>query len=228
MPRIGCLPLLLASMALLGRQVTAIVIAVPASCSSAGACTQVLNAAFEKCAGAAWCTIELEAGEYLLTAPVYATIINVYNPMNVILAGSGVESTILVAQDVGNLFVVSGGTNITFTGFTIDNARPPFTLGTVTSSSSGMSILNVDFTAYPMNEALYPWLAQVQAVIAYDVAAGRMARGGYDGYFLADPLHAAYDISASTMNLSLQLEVGTTVIMRHQVLARTPPPFPVD
>lgn len=216
------LPLFLASAALLGCQISAIVIPVPVSCSIAGACTQVLNAAFEKCAGAAWCTIELEAGEYVLTAPVYATIINVNNPMNVVLVGSGVDNTILVAQDIGNLFVVSGGSNITFTGFTIDNARPPFTLGTVTSSSPGVSILSVDFNAYPMNEAVYPWLAQVQAVIAYDVAAGRMARGGYDGYFLTNPLHAAYDMGTSTMNLSLQLEVGTTVIMRHQVRMLAP------
>lgn len=113
------------------------------ACSSDGSCAAAINAAFAQCAPFPSCTVSLAAGSYLLTGPLYSTSFNLNNLRNVALIGAGSSATLLLHADLAGTFNIVNSVNVSFAGFAVDNARVPFTLVYVTSSSGG--ITNVTF-----------------------------------------------------------------------------------
>ena len=200
---------------------TALVVPVPPSCSTSQSCRAALLSAFAACAAAhAPCTIALSAGVYDLSAPRGTPYwLAVVGARDVAVVGAGPGSTILMVADVSNTIALGSCTNITFAELALDMPRPPFTLGHVRASSAGVSTLDFDGAEFPINTTAYPWLASCQAVIGYDIPAGRMSRGGVDDYFLTNSPAISYSgvAPALTMSIPISLPVGADVIVRHVV-----------
>ena len=202
----------------------ALVVPVDVACSRTGACVSALNAALATCAAArAPCTIALSAGVYALADARGAQWVRALGVHDVAIVGAGPGETTLAAADLAYTFVLGGVVNVSFAELAIDMARPPFTLARVRATAGGVSELDVDASAYPINTTAYPWLAVCQAIIGYDVAAGRMARGGVDDYFLDGGAGGGISITYSgvapalSMRIPTTLPVGADVIVRHQV-----------
>ena len=170
---------------LLSLGVSALTVPVPASCSASGNCLSALTAAFATCAAASEpCTISLSAGVYALSAAPSTSWLQVAAAENVAVIGAGPEATTLLAADLAHVVTLFRVRNVTFAELSLDMVRPPFTLAHVQASAGGVSTLSFDGKAYPIDEARYPWLGTCQAIIAYNLTSGRLARGGVDDYFL--------------------------------------------
>lgn len=207
---------------LLAACVGALVVPVPPSCSgAAGGCVPALTAAVAACAAArAPCTVSLSAGVYALSGAPQTSWWQLAGAADVAVVGAGPSSTTLMASDLARVVTLFRARNVSFAELSLDMVRPPFTLARVTASGGGASTLAVDGAAFPVDTARFPWLAQAQAVISYDVAAGRMARGGVDDYFLppnAKPLAWSGAAPSLTARIAVALPVGADVIVRHQV-----------
>ena len=205
----------------------AVVVPVPASCASGGAhaCVAALAAAVAQCAAqGAPCTVQLEAATYLLGgAPFANPLVLIANARDLAIRGAGAGLTTLVLHDVAGTFAVADSANVSFGGFSVDSARPYFTLGTVTASSPSASQLSFDATQYPVDAAAFPWLLQVQAAIGYDAANDYFLKDGVDDYFLDAPRNVTY-LSTNGANALLSvaavaLPLGQAVVLRHQVYA---------
>lgn len=219
--------LLLAAQAVL---VAAKTVNVPLSCNPT--CTSAINAAIASCSGSPSCIVQLAAGTYILDGPPYAGLIYINGAQNLTVAGAGagswgpggsgngVGSTMLLTTDIANVFLVSGGANIVFTGFSIDMQRVAFTYGQVTSVSGGSSTVTFDATQYPINLQRYPWLSRAQGVLSYNPVAQHVAQGT-DIYALDNPLNITYGNvpPAPGTNATLTL-AGTSLILNDWVIVR--------
>ena len=197
-----------------------LIVTVPPTCSADNSCVTALASAFNSCAAARVpCTIALSAGIYALSAPRGSPWLSVNVAHDVAVIGAGPANTILMVADMSQTFVLFRCVNVSFAEFALDLPRPPFTLAHVRASATGVSTLDFDGAAYPIDTAAFPWLRACQAVIGYDLANGRMARGGVDDYFLTDSPLITYSgkAPALTMSLPISLPVGADVIVRHQV-----------
>ena len=200
----------------------ALVVPVPPSCSSApGNCLGALTAAVSACAAArAPCTIALSAGEYWMSGAPQTSWLQIAGVSDVAVVGAGPGRTVLMAADLSHLVTFFRVSNASFAELTVDMPRPPVTLAHVRSSAGGVSMLDFDATAYPVNLTQYSWLGNCQAIIQYDTSSNRFSRGGVDDYFLPPAQKSiAYSGTppALTMTIDVELSPGIDVIVRHQV-----------
>jgi hypothetical protein len=194
---------------------------VPPTCSVApGGCAAAINAAIEACAGTgAPCAVQLTAGVYNLSAQS-SSMLAVTGARDLSLLGAGVGMTTLLLETASSTVTVLASTRVTLSGFTIDSARPFFTLATVASVSGGVSTLSYDATSYLSDEARWPWLGFAQAVIGYDVANDRYSKGGIDDYWTDSPKPITYLTTtgtAASMTIPAVLPMGATLVVRHVV-----------
>ena len=140
--------------------------------------------------------------------------------------GAGAALTTLVLHDVAGAFAVSGSQNVSFGNFSVDSARPYYTLGTVTAAAAGATNLSFDSSAgaYPVDAAAFPWLLKAQAALGYDAAHDFFTKDGVDDYWLDQPKDVSYVLGAgpagSVMTVAgATLPVGQAIVIRHQVYA---------
>ena len=195
---------------------------VPPSCSPN--CLPALTAAIAACASQpAPCTVQLSAGTYPLPVSYGGTAFTVVGASNFTFAGVG-DATLLLLGDIANLFVVRGGSNVTFSSFAVDSVRVPFTLAYSTSDTSQGTLLTFDATGlYAMDFARFPWLNRAQSVLGYDEARGRPSAppNVTDIYALDKPIGLTY-LSSTGPTAVVRLEgahvlLGQWHILRHQV-----------
>ena len=201
---------------------SALVVPVPPSCSSAPSnCLGALAAAVSACAAArAPCTIALSAGEYWMSGAPQTSWLQIAGVSDLAVVGAGPGRTVLMAADLSHLVTFYRVVNASFAELTVDMPRPPFTLAHVRSSSGGVSTLDFDAAAFPVNLTQYSYLANCQAIIEYNLSSNRLSRGGVDDYFLP-PAQKSISYSgaypALTMTINVDLKPGIDVIVRHQV-----------
>jgi hypothetical protein len=75
----------------------------------------------------------LDSGVYNLKGSAFSSLITISDASNLAIIGQG-DSTLLLADNIYTFFVISGGTNISLSSFSVDMERLPFTYGLVTSS----------------------------------------------------------------------------------------------
>ena len=207
----------------------ALVVPVPASCASGGgahACVAAIAAAAAQCAAqGAPCTVQLEAGVYPLGGAPYANpLISIAGARDLAVRGAGAALTTLVLHDIAGTFSIADSANVSLGDFSVDSARPYYTLGTVLASSApGVANLSFDARQYPADTAAFPWLLKAQAAIGYDAANDWFLKDGVDDYWLDAPKDVTFvSTDGATALLSVagaSLPVGQAVVLRHQVYA---------
>jgi hypothetical protein len=201
------------------------IIPISSSCSSSGTCTQLINEAITSCKSEPYCTISLDSGVYNLKGSAFSSLITISDASNLAIIGQG-DSTLLLADNIHTFFVISGGTNISLSSFSVDMERLPFTYGLVTSSEkvpnstlySSTIIFNV--TDYPIDLSRYDWLGTVQAIMGYDPILRHPSLDNLDIYALSPTYYANYPTNKpGTMIIQVapKLPLGENVIIRHQV-----------
>lgn len=192
---------------------------VPLSCNPS--CTAPINAAISACNDS--CTVTLDAGTYILDGPAYAALLHINGKNGFALQGAGASpsGTVLMCTDIASVFSISGGTNVTLTGFAIDMQRVPFTYGHVTAVQGGSSTVTFDSTQlYPIDLGRYPWLGKAQSILGYDPVLRRVAVNATDIYVLDNPFNVTYLSTTGTgaqMVIPTALDLNGWVIVRHQV-----------
>ena len=196
---------------------------VPLSCTAARNCTEAVAARLAAC-DESDCSVQFEAGRYELHA-ARNPVIGIYGKTGVTLSGQGSGHTELVFDDISTFFAVGGSRRVSFTGFSIDMVRVPFTLATVVAANSTHSDLRVaSDRLYPTDaatQARFPYLARVQAIIGYDPQAQRFQLP--DIYSLSTPFATAYRVSPDGVSMMTVarggLSKGEWHVLRHQVYA---------
>ena len=195
----------------------ATVIPVPLTCVPN--CLPAITAAIASCEALNPCTVQLEEGVYPLVAPPYSSLFNINNANNFLFAGQSAEKTMLQLKDIATVFSVSGGSNVSFSSFTVDHFRVPYTFGFTTGDSPQGTELTFDPIDYPINLTQYPWQGRAQSVLGYDLAKGRVSAppNVTDIYALDNPIPLTY-LSPSVLRLEgTHLKQGQWMILRHQV-----------
>ena len=176
-------------------------IAIPSSCTQSRNCTAALTHALQSCvahAATAPCTVALdEHALYILDGADHTGALVQFGPGTepspvhlITLDGRGSE--IRIAPLAGFLALEGLQHGFALRNLSVDAVRQPYTLGVVTASpdASATTLLVADArTRYPPpglgpDGAPRAYLNAVQSVLQYDVARGRPAVDGYDGYFL--------------------------------------------
>jgi hypothetical protein len=201
------------------------VLSVPPSCNPK--CTAAIQQAISACAatgGSPPCTVSLEAATYTLDGPSKSTLLSVNSATNFALVGQGEGSTELLLTDIAQLLVINGGANQTYSGFSVDMQRLPFTYGQVESANKTASVVVFDSSPplYAVDTARYPWLLAAQGVLSYDPVGRRVSPDSpTDIYALTDPLPVVYtNVTNGAGSLltvvGATLKPGDWVIIRHQ------------
>lgn len=195
---------------------SAIVIPVPLTCVPN--CLPAITAAITACGSQNPCTVQLDTGTYPLVAPAYSSLFNINNAQNFVFQGAG-EDTVLQLKDIATVFSISGGANVTFSSFSIDHYRVPYTFGLTTGDGPQGSELTFDPSQYPINLTEFPWQGRAQSVLGYDIVKGRVSAppNVTDIYSLDSPIPLTY-LSPSVLRLEgTHLKQGQWMILRHQV-----------
>lgn len=195
---------------------SAVIIPVPLTC--APNCLPAITSAITACESQNPCTVQLDTGIYPLVAPAYSSLFNINNAQNFVFQGAG-EDTVLQLKDIATVFSISGGANVTFSSFTIDHYRVPFTFGLSTGDGPQGSELTFDPSQYPINLTEFPWQGRAQSVLGYDIVKGRVSAppNVTDIYSLDNPIPLTY-LSPSVLRLEgTHLKQGQWMILRHQV-----------
>jgi hypothetical protein len=217
-------PLLLAAFVLVPIFARASTVPVPPTC--APDCVPAITAAIAACGSQPPpCTVALSAGTYPLQHAPFATAFNLNSPTSLSIMGAG-DATLLQPADIGNLFSVSGGSDVAFQSFSVDLLRVPYTYGLVIENTPQGALLQFDATGlYSINLTRWPWLGRAQSALGYDPEKGRPSAppNVTDIYALDNPISLVYlsttGASAVVRVEGTQLPVGRWQILRHQVYA---------
>eukprot|EP01065_Artemidia_motanka_P005885 TRINITY_DN12856_c0_g1_i1.p1 TRINITY_DN12856_c0_g1~~TRINITY_DN12856_c0_g1_i1.p1 ORF type:complete len:580 (+),score=145.66 TRINITY_DN12856_c0_g1_i1:52-1791(+) len=195
---------------------------VAAGCSD---CTSAIQSALSQCGANSSvsdpCTVQLGPGDFILRGPDSKRRLTLAGAQGVRLLGSGTASTRLHVDGRSALLSVSGCEGVTVSGFTVNTTRMPYTLGrAVEVGANGSTLFTYDPAMYPPPDGSPTWrfLHQAQAIMEFDVSAGRPAFGGTEVYALDNSISATWG-AAGHLWVSHKFAAGKWYVVRHQVYA---------
>lgn len=208
---------------------SATTIQISPSCNIYNNCTQTVVDAIHACSSAqsstSTCTLTFEAATYNFNTIAPSGPYFWFNQLsNVTLQGQDSNHTEFIFDNINFFFALQDCKGMTFSGFSVDMKRVPYTLGKVVSNSGSSSVLVVpDQDLYPTDaktQQTFSYLNRGQAIIGYDPTSERFTTP--DVYDLSDPLAITYDAANTQMmtitgNGAGALTVGAYILVRHQV-----------
>ena len=139
---------------------------------------------------------------------------------NVALSGAGSGQTTLVLDAaLGSVVYASGTSGLSLSGFSVACQRTPYTLGVVESlSASNVAVLSYDPSLYPVDLALYPWLANATAIFLFDTVANRFSLDvAFTSHALTWGPSGTVTLSLSAYEADIVADAGASLILVHSL-----------
>eukprot|EP00756_Hemistasia_phaeocysticola_P067165 Hpha_TRINITY_DN9768_c0_g1::TRINITY_DN9768_c0_g1_i1::g.10103::m.10103 len=165
---------------------------------------------------------------YQIRVPSQGSTVFSITGRNVVFRGEGPSKTLLVFDDMATYFQIGpGSVNVTLSGFAVDMARLPLTLGRVEAVNGSTTVLSVpDQDWYPTDARVLSryytkYLNVAQAVIGYVPDTERFQKP--DIYALSAPFAVTYSNDSASSQPKMVIakgglaSVGAWLVVRHHV-----------